>query len=206
MTRQRISGFLVLTALAWAAPAARAQQNPDAALRLRPGDAVRIATKNEPELSGNFPIDQSGAVLLPLVGLVQVADRPFDEVRADIHRAYAVELAEPVQVITPVLRIAVLGEVRAPGLFPVDPTFTLRDVLATAGGLLPTANRKKIALVHGGMTTYTRLDRGTTPTLRLQSGDQIIVARRSWFSDNLPIFVGAAASVAAAAVTSIIVR
>jgi hypothetical protein len=40
----------------------------------------------------------------------------------------------------------------------------------------------------------------------LRSGDQLVVGRRTWLSENLPIFIGAAASVAAAAVTSLIVR
>jgi hypothetical protein len=39
-----------------------------------------------------------------------------------------------------------------------------------------------------------------------ESGDELFVPRRGWFSDNLPILIGAAASVAAAAVTTLIVR
>jgi hypothetical protein len=52
-----------------------------------------------------------------------------------------------------------------------------------------------------------RLDTGdSSPTLQLRSGDQLLVGRRSWISENLPIFIGAAASVAAAAVTTLIVK
>jgi polysaccharide biosynthesis/export protein ExoF len=99
-------------------------------LRLRAGDAVRIQVKDEPAFSGEFPVNEDGTILLPMVGLLQAAGRPFAELTAELRSVYARELIEPVVVITPLVRIAVLGEVRVPGVFPVDPTHTLADVLA----------------------------------------------------------------------------
>jgi hypothetical protein len=49
-------------------------------------------------------------------------------------------------------------------------------------------------------------DGGAAPLIQLQSGDQIMVWRRSWVSENVPILISAAATVAAAAVTTLIVR
>src|SRR5690606_20703485 len=104
-------------------------------------------------------------------------------------------------------RIAVLGEVMRPGLFPVDATHTLGDVLATVGGFTPFADRDEITLERDGVRMRIPYKPGE-PGLHqpLRSGDRILVARRSWFSENLAIFVGAAASVAAAAITTLIVR
>jgi hypothetical protein len=76
-----------------------------------------------------------------------------------------------------------------------------------AGGLLPTANRKGITLLRVGEELDVSVDAGGAPApLPLRSGDQLVVPRRGWLSEHLPIFIGAAASVAAAAVTSFIVR
>lgn len=187
-----------------AAPAALA---PPDELVLRPGDLIRMQVKDEPHFDGEFPVNEDGTVLVPLAGLVPVAGRPFGTVRAEIRQAFARELVEPVLVITPLVRLAVLGEVRAPGLFPADPTLTLADVLATVGGLTPRADEGKISLVRGGEVIVVRMEPGATLLeTRLRSGDQIVVGPQGWAREHMAVLVGAAASVAAAAVTSLIIR
>ncbi|HEX7091703.1 MAG TPA: polysaccharide biosynthesis/export family protein [Longimicrobiales bacterium] len=176
-------------------------------MRLRPGDVVRVEVRDEPSLGGQFPVAEDGNIMIPLLGIIPVAGRPFEEVEADVRAAYARELADPVIRVLPMVRIAVLGEVMRPGLFPVDATLTVSDVLATVGGFTPFADRDEITLERDGVRTRIPYEPGE-PGLQqpLRSGDRILVARRSWFSENLAIFVGAAASVAAAAVTTLIVR
>src|SRR5262245_33907804 len=126
-------------------------------IRLRPGDALRIEIRDEPTLGGNFTVDGEGQAMLPLIGRVAVSGRSFDEVKRDVLSAYDRELRDATERVrvTPVLRISVLGEVMSPGLVPVDPTFTLADVVASAGGLTPSANRKEISLVRDGQPVLT---------------------------------------------------
>jgi protein involved in polysaccharide export with SLBB domain len=164
-----------------------------------------LMIKNEPGWSGRFSITPDGALMLPVIGLVAAVDRPFADVEASIRGAFARELAEPDVLITPLYRVSVMGEVRAPAFQWVDPTATVADLLVMSGGLLPTASRGKIRLVRAAAEMRIRLDDDSS-TMPLRSGDQLLVGRRSWMSENLPIFIGAAASVAAAAVTSLIVR
>jgi len=179
----------------------------DAPLTLRPGDAVRLAVKDEPSLAGEFPITQTGDALLPEIGLVRVAGRAFDDVEREVRAAYSHKLIGEEIVLVPVARIAVLGEVRKPGLFPVDPSLTLGDVLASAGGLTPEGNPHNIALVRAGHASRLRLEAEEPGLLgHLRSGDQIVVGQYGWVRQNLPTLVGAGASVVAAAVTSLILR
>jgi polysaccharide export outer membrane protein len=179
----------------------------DPPFRLLPGDAIRVEVKNEPNLSGQFQVTIEGVVMLPLLGLVHVADRPLERVLADLREQYGRELADPEVLLTPLVRVVVAGEVRAPGLFMADPTLTLADVLAMAGGPLPTANKKRLTMVRDGADRRMSMVPGSMDLMeRPRSGDRLFVARRSWVTENLPILVGAAASVAAAAVTSVIVR
>lgn len=184
---------------------ARAQATP--ATSLLQGDRVSIEVKNEPELSGAFTVTPEGTILMPLIGLVQVVDRPFADFEADVRAAFALELADPEMVLTPYRRISILGEVRLPGYQWMEPAGTLADALILSGGMLPTAKRKHVMLVRGGEEIKLHLDAdGEAEATLLQSGDRLVVERRSWISENLAIFVGAAASVAAAAVTTLIVR
>jgi polysaccharide export outer membrane protein len=205
---RRAAGAVLLGATALAVPvSARGQAPAEPALVLGPGDAIRLAIEDEPELGGEYTVSAEGGALLPLIGLVRVADRPFDEVAAEVLAAYGRELVDADVVVTPVLRIAVLGEVRQPGLLPVDPTFTLADVLAAAGGLTPLGDPGRITLLRGGESIRFALD-DDTELLRQapRPGDQILVSRRSWVRENLNVLIGAGASVLAAAVTSLILR
>ncbi|HET8655248.1 MAG TPA: polysaccharide biosynthesis/export family protein [Longimicrobiaceae bacterium] len=206
MRRPRLlSGTTLLFTLCL--PAVAAAQAPRAELRLRPGDAVRLAVRDEPGLTGQFPVVASGQVMLPEIGMVAVAGRPFAEVTRQVRAAYGRIVVDEDVELVPVLRIAVLGEVRQPGLLDVDPTRSVADVLASAGGVAPTGDPKHIFLVHEGRTTRLSLS-PDTPALSqgLVSGDRIVVGRRGWMRENLAIVVGASASVLAAAVTSLIVR
>jgi polysaccharide export outer membrane protein len=178
-------------------------------LRLRPGDALRLEIRDEPQMRGDYPVDVEGLSLLPLVGLVPVAGRPFDQVRRDVLAAYGRELAEASERVrvTPVMRIAVIGEVMRPGLVPVDPSFALADVLASAGGVTPFANRKSISLMREGQPVLvTTIDDIGAVRVAIQSGDQLFVRRRSWVQDNMPILVGGGVSVLATLLTALILR
>jgi protein involved in polysaccharide export with SLBB domain len=195
----------------------------DDQVRLQPGDAVRLEvfpslTRSVPVSAEptagttvgqalDFAVDAEGRVLLPVVGMVQVVGRPFSEVRREVERAYAAEYTDAAVRLTPLLRIAVLGEVRQPGLLPVDPTMTFADVLAAAGGLTDVANRKDIRLVRAdGTLVLSDAKDVVGVAVPLRSGDRIVVGHRSWLSANLPFVLGAGASVVASLLTALIVR
>ncbi len=175
-------------------------------LRLRPGDGVRLQVEDEPGLAGTRPVTEDGTVLLPLIGIVPVAGRPFEDVREAVRALYRTELPDAAVVVTAVLRIPVLGEVRTPGLVEADPTYTLADVLAAAGGLAPDASADRIDLLREGASRRVSLTSWSSEALHLRSGDQVHVGRRGWASRNLPVIVSAAGSVVAAVLTSLILR
>lgn len=217
---RNVASLVILLAALAGWPAALCAQAGDAAvqasssshaalaeIRLQPGDVVAVEVRDEPSMGGQFQVAEDGTILIPLLGIVPVAGRTFAEVERDVRAAYARELADPVLRVRPLVRVAVLGEVMRPGLFPVDATHSIADVLASVGGFSPWADRSRITLERNGERMRVRIEPGD-PTLGmpLRSGDRIVVARKSWFSENLAIFVGAAASVAAAAVTTLIVR
>lgn len=181
--------------------------SPAAQFRLRAGDAVRLMVRDEPELTGEYPVLEDGTVLLPLIGLTQIAGAEFGEVVRRVRAAYAAELLNATIVLQPLIRVRVLGEVRLPGLYLVDATYGLRDVLAEAGGTSPAAVPNRVLLVREGTTQSFHLERGSAGEQPVvQPGDEIIVPRRSWMRENLPILVGAGTSVVAAALTAWLVR
>ncbi|HUE96671.1 MAG TPA: polysaccharide biosynthesis/export family protein [Longimicrobiaceae bacterium] len=201
--------FSLALFLGLAMPARAPAQAPgtEAELRLRPGDAIRMEVKDEPDLRGDYTVDAEGYVLLPGIGQVGVTGLPFSEVRPQLLAAYAAELSEPVIQLTPLIRVAVLGQVRNPGLYMVDRTHTFSDVLALAGGLGERADPNRISLVRSGATVATVPEGGVGELdVHLRSGDHVIVGRQSWYRENTQILVGAAVSVTTAVLTSLIIR
>src|SRR5688572_25864553 len=201
----------VLVSLLVLGPAALRAQPANGAggepIRLRPGDAVRLEVRDEPTLTAQYPVDVDGFVLLPLVGIVPVAGRSFPDVQRDVLEAFRRELANPVIRLTPVLRIAVLGEVIRPGLIAVDPTLSFADILASAGGLTPSANRRDISLIRDGQRIVTTsVEDVALVRSSVLSGDQIFVGRRSWFQENVPILIGGGVSVIATLITALVLR
>lgn len=178
-----------------------------ASFQLRPGDAIRLAVKDEPDLSADYPVLSDGTVLLPLVGVIRVADTDFGLVEQRVRAAFAQQMTDPVLVLMPVVRVAVLGEVRVPGLYLLDGTFDVTEALARAGGLSPSGSMERIALLRDGQSR--RLEPSgnvPVPMVRVLPGDQLIVGRRSWFAENSTVLVGAGTSVLVAALTALLVR
>jgi protein involved in polysaccharide export with SLBB domain len=160
---------------------------------LAPGDMIRLRFWQEPELSGDFPVDERGLVTLPLLGVKQVTLWPPEQMKAQIIQEYARQLRDQPAQVTMLRRVRVIGAVRNPGLFHVDPTMSLGDLIALAGGPEAEAVQDQIRLYRGGRLLLTRLD-GTAVLPGLQSGDQIVVPRRSWLARNAAVILGAALS------------
>jgi protein involved in polysaccharide export with SLBB domain len=170
-----------------------ASRQPMAQPPLAPGDMIRIRFWQEPELSGEFPVDERGLVTLPLLGMREATHEPADRVKTEIITEYARQLRDQPAQVTILRRIGVVGAVRDPGLYHVDPTMSLSDAIALAGGLEPDAKQDRIQLVRDGRRLHAALD-GSAVVPNLRSGDQIVVPRRSWVSRNVAVVIGAALS------------
>ena len=158
---------------------------------LLPGDVIRIQIWREEDLSGEFQVDEKGSVVLPLLGRRAVVGISADRLRDELTREYGQYLVNTAVNVTPLRRVIVLGEVRVPGQYTVDATNSVADVIARAQGVTAEGDAENIVLVRDGQ----RLRAGLLGTQSLQeagirSGNQILVAKRSWASRNFPSVVG----------------
>lgn len=205
--RRRILPILLVLGIAGWSPVGLAQSGygdgatPAAAqATLEPGDQIQIRLWQEPQLSGDYPVDESGYVSLPLVGLRKVTDRPASEVKRMLVEEYARQLRNQPAQITILRRIRVLGAVRDPGLYHVDPTMTLGDAIAMAGGVENDGRESSIRIYRDGRVYRARLDRGAGLTT-IVSGDEIFVPRKSWMERNATFLLGAIISASAVILT-----
>jgi protein involved in polysaccharide export with SLBB domain len=161
---------------------------------LRPGDIIRLKIWREPDLSGDFTIDEHGMTVLPKLGPVRVTDHPPGGLRQWLVSSYAAYLRNPSIDVTLLRRVNVQGAVRTPGLYNADPTVRMADVLALAGGVADEGKTDQVLLIRDGKTRTLKLtDETTLAGTTIRSGDQIVVPRKSWFSRN-PWVVGVGVS------------
>ena len=150
---------------------------------LRPGDVVRIGGSREADLRGDFPVDVSGNVTLPVLGQRNVTDIPAGELKRRLLAAYAEELRNQQVDVILLRRVTVLGAVNTPGVYLVDATVKLSQVLAMAGGTTREGTLKGTR-VRRGARTVRFSDDSSYSGYSLASGDEIIVPERSWLARN----------------------
>ncbi len=152
---------------------------------LRSGDVVRLNIWREPDMSGEFIVDEAGMVVFPRVGEYRVLDDTPETLKARLLADYQQYLRNPSIEITVLRRVRIVGAVNNPGLHLVDPTVTVADALALAGGATLNGDPNKIRIIREGVeiAVNVRADLRITDS-PIRSGDQIYVPERSWVARN----------------------
>jgi protein involved in polysaccharide export with SLBB domain len=159
---------------------------------LQPGDIVRLRIWREPDLSGDFAVDELGQVVFPKIGRLQLLGQSSRWLQDTLVKSYELYLRNPSIEVILLRRVNVLGAVRNPGLYPVDQTMTLADVIAAAGGATPQGKSDQVQLLRGGKTITANLTENTRlMELHILSGDQLFVPERSWVSRNSGVVAAA---------------
>jgi polysaccharide export outer membrane protein len=199
--RRRLAALLAAMALTLMAAQITAQQPTQALGRalpgLQPGDGIRLRFWREPSLNGEYFVDETGAVTVPLVGTITVTGIPADQLKRDLLRDLEAQLVNQTVQINLLTRVRILGAVHRPGLYHVDPTMMLGDAVALAGGATPNGRLDRVRIVRGGEIAIARVNATEPVFVEVRSGDQIVVPERSWISRNSAVVFGAVISAAA---------
>ena len=134
--------LLVLMFLQFSAGSLRAAQLDYA---LAPGDIVRVQVYQNPDLTTEARISESGRITLPLIGGVQISGLSVFAAESKIVKALSdakLVLKPNVTILLQEARgnqVSVLGQVNKPGRFPLDTkSIRVSDMLALAGGIAAT--------------------------------------------------------------------
>jgi polysaccharide export outer membrane protein len=198
MRRSAFALAAALLAVLAAAPAAA--QNPPSApdslrvIAVRPGDVVKIQVWGHEELSGEFPVDENYDLFYPIIGAINVRELTVRQLRDRLNHELESLFQHPFIVVVPLFRIAVLGEVERPSLYSIDPTMTVYDVIALAGGVTRDANQKKIQLLRAGeevqlILSASAIGHATLRDLGVRSGDHIVVPRKRFTREDFSFFL-----------------
>lgn len=134
-------------AMAYAQAANQSASNASATAqyRLAPGDAIRVFVYQNPDLSLELRLTESGTVSYPLLGSIALAGMTVNQAEARIADGLRDgKFVNRPQVTVTVLQVrgnqvSVLGQVGRPGRYPLETgEVRLTDMIATAGGVAPT--------------------------------------------------------------------
>lgn len=134
----RANRFALLALLLALAPSPVVAQD-DGPYILMPGDKITLevftsAGEKVDVVAGERILDRNGDVFLPYVGTVHAAGLDQNSLREFLVAGYGGFYAEPVVNVKVLLRVNVTGAIPRPGQYFMDPTATLLDALAAAGG------------------------------------------------------------------------
>ncbi len=152
--------------------------------KLGVGDAVRVTVFQQPDLTLDTRISDNGSISMPLVGQVKIAGLTTAAAAGQIADALkrGKFLNNPqVNVALTTLRsrqVSVLGMVARPGRYPLDETSSqLADVIAAAGGVLPTGAEMVSVTREGKEQRVPLIGKSYT----LQGGETVYVERAPVF-------------------------
>ncbi len=188
---QLLAMFVGLAMIASAAGAQNPAPEPHAVtdVIVQPGDLLRIKFWPEQQYSGDYQVETSGVVAIPLLGELNVSGQALSEVRTEVRDRYRALTTNGVAIVSLQFRVSVLGQVARPGLYPVDATQSVFDALSQAGGPTNNADLSHIRLLrrdHVVILNAAQAIATGAPTLGilLESGDRIVVPARqfTWFT------------------------
>ena len=177
------------------------------AYSLGTGDVLSVVVFGHPEFSTlerGERVDLSGAIQLPLIGSIPVADKTVEEARVAVRDALSEYVDEPSVTVSVVQygsrSVYVFGQVIAPGAQVLDRPINALQALSLAGGFANGADRAKIALMRSrGEELEVHYFNAATPgvdgLVAVEPGDFIFVRQSGAgkFSEQiLPYLAGAA--------------
>lgn len=157
---------------------------------LLPGDQVTFQVFGRPEMAMTTFIGEDGRITVPLVGAIEVAGLTPNKAGQRVASALrqGKYLVDPQVTVALAqsrgLHVSVLGAVKTPGRFAIDPRTTVLDALAQAGGITENGAGMVVLLRpdRAGKLVRFPIDlkglgqgRGAVPTLTLRGGDSLFV-------------------------------
>lgn len=172
----------LLTAQSSATPtttAAAAEEGPVDAMRLQAGDNLRVTVFGEEKLSGEFLVDPSGYVSLPLAGTTRAAGLTKMELEKALTKKLKSKYLRDPKVTVDVASfrpIYVLGEVQKPGEYSYRSGLNVMSALAVAGGVTYRASKSRVLIQRSGEKELKEHE--MDPAVAVLPGDVVRVPER----------------------------
>jgi polysaccharide export outer membrane protein len=147
--------------------------------QLGTGDKLRVNVYGEEDLSGEFLVDGSGQVQLPLVGQVKAKGLTIHEFVAEVTAALQTGYLKDPKVSVEVENYRpfyILGEVNKPGEYPYESGLTVPGAVALAGGFTYRADDSEVHIRRAGSEKEETMPADSTT--KINPGDIVRISER----------------------------
>jgi polysaccharide export outer membrane protein len=120
---------------------------------LGPNDRIRLKVYGESDITGEYEIDNTGQVSIPLAGHIKAAGATTKQLEKSIASALSKGIVRDPRVNVEIAQYRpyyILGEVKKSGEYPYRHGLTVMDAVASAGGFTYRANENKVFLRRSG--------------------------------------------------------
>jgi protein involved in polysaccharide export with SLBB domain len=173
--------------------------------KFRQGDILELYVLEDSSLDGEYPVRQTGDVIISRLGRVEAVGLTTRQIEADIKRRLEQSQLKEATVIVdtplvfggsvdgsgrPTVEVYIYGQVAQQGLQKIPSMrgqrITCLDAVVHAGGFTPFANKKKVAIVRktidqGNFTIpvdLTAVEEGTATDVELREGDIVRIPQK----------------------------
>jgi hypothetical protein len=170
---------------------------------LGPGDKLKLNVFDETDLSGDYSIDGSGYVRLPLIGQVRAAGYTAQQLEGAIGSALAQGYLKSPRVSVEVSTYRpfyIIGAVNRPGEYPYVNHMNALNAVALAGGYTPTAVESVIYVRREGTNEEVRMN--TDRSTQIYPGD-VVRVNNTLFADAMTLLSPLAGPLSIAAAAAI---
>lgn len=173
----------------------------NAGYQLGAGDKIRVTVFGETDLSGEYEVDGSGVVRLPLIGTVRAigytAPALETSIAAALAQGYLKNPRVNVEIIT-YRPFYIIGAVNKPGEYPYVDNMSAMNAVALAGGFTDSAKSSTVYVRHEGSTVEEEVP--TDQITHIRPGD-VVRVKTTLFWDAMSVFSPLAGPAAIAAAT-----
>ncbi len=155
--------------------------------KIAPLDTLTIKVFKMPDLSGDFEVDLTGQISIPLIGSVTATDYTTAQLDEQLTQRLGAKYLENPDVSVGIKSstsrsVTVDGAVNKAGGFPVNGPVTLMQAVAQAGGASPEANIRRVAVFRqidgkrqAAAFDLSSIRRGEMNDPQVYAGDIVIV-------------------------------
>jgi protein involved in polysaccharide export with SLBB domain len=121
--------------------------------RLQAGEKIRVTVYGEASLSGDFQIDPSGFISLPLAGTIKAAGLTQGELEQALAKKFRNEYLKNPKVTVTIAEFKpfyIIGEIEKPGAYAYTSGLNVLSAIAIAGGTTYRASKSSIMIQHPG--------------------------------------------------------
>lgn len=145
-------GFLACAAVAVCLAAAFDSRAAELEYTLGSGDRIKVIVFGQEDLSGEFEVDGTGRLSLPLIQDVQAAGITAEALAVRITNKLKPDYLKNPRVSVEVLNYRpfyIIGEVKSPGSYSFVNGMTIINAIALAGGYTYRARENKVIITRG---------------------------------------------------------